>query len=93
MNTLKKYIVENIKKTTTLHSYDIDENNTNISDIEYNNNYNTIERILKDISDKIYYSTNTIIVCDIYPYSDGSIGIDIYDNRLYKQTLHYNTTF
>lgn len=93
MNTLKKYIIENIKKTTTLHSNDIDENNINISDTEYNNNYNTIENILKDISDKIYYSTNSIIVCDIYLYCDGSIGIDVYDNRLYKQVLHYNTTF
>lgn len=93
MNALKKYIIENIKKVTTLHSVDIDEDNVNISDIEYENNYNTVEKILKDISDKIYFSTEFIIVCDIYLYSNGSIGIDVHDNRLYKQILHYDTIF
>ena len=93
MNALKKYIIENIKKETALHSVDIDENNTNISDMEYENNYNTVEKILKDISDKIYFSTDFIIICDIYLYCDGSIGIDVHDNRLYKQVLHYDTIF
>lgn len=93
MNALKKYVIENIKKATTLHSIDIDEDNANISDMEYKNNYNTVEKILKNISDKIYFSTEYIIVCDIYLYSNGSIGIDMHDNRLYKQILHYVTIF
>lgn len=92
MNALKKYIVKNIKKQTALHSSDIDENNLNISDKTYSNNCNIIEKVLKDISNKIYLNT-TFIVCDIYIYCNGSIGIDIYDNRLCKQILHYNTIF
>ena len=85
MIKFKKYILKSIREFTNLHTEDIDENNINISDLQYEQNCNKIKTVAKIINYQIYKGTSQRLVCDIDLCCNGELSIQIYDNNKYKE--------
>lgn len=85
MTKIKKYILKNLKEFTDLHTKDIDENNLNISDLQYEQNCNEIKAAAAEINHQIYKGTGCRLVCDIALCSNGELSIHVYDNNKYKE--------
>lgn len=93
MTKIKKYIIKGIKEFTDLHSSDIDENNYNISDKQYNHNYNEVKSAIDMVNYRVYKGSNCKIVCGIILCENGELSIYLYDSNRYKEISHFYLIF
>lgn len=93
MTKIKKYILENLKEFTNLHTNDVNENNTSISDLQYEHNYNEVEAAAEMVSYQIYKGTNYRLACDIALCGCGELTVHIYDNNKYAEIMQFYLSF
>lgn len=93
MKKIKKYIIESIREYTNLHTPDVNEDNANISDMQYDFNYNEVKAAADMVSQLIYKGSNYRLVSDISLCSNGELTIHIYDNNRYKEIAQFYLEF
>lgn len=82
-----------MKEYTNLHTADVNEDNANISDMQYDFNCNEVKSAADMISYLIYKGSNYRLACDIALCSNGELTVHVYDNSRYKEIVQFYLEF